>query len=88
MTFTDGTILWPAFGEGVASLCTDETQSNYLDIREIPLDSLHANATAFYGRIAFDFGYEEWRDLLVVGKDNERTTVQQYIEGIDAWCKR
>ena len=87
MTFTDGTSLCPAFGEGVAFLWPCENLSYFSDLREMPLDPLHANATAFYGRIALDFGFEEWPELLVMGKVDERTSVQQYLEGIDAWCK-
>lgn len=86
-TFTDGAILCPAFGEGVATLWPQEHMSYFMDFRSTPLDPLHANATAFYGRIGFDFGFKEWPKLLVIGKDDERTTVYQYSE-IHAWCNQ
>jgi len=88
MTFNDGQILMPAFGEGEPMLSGTEVLSWTSDFVDRPLDALHANATAFYGLISFDFGFEEWPERLDMGQEGKSTTVTEYLQGIDAWCKR
>lgn len=86
-TFSDGSVLFPAFGEGEAYLCPPEVESLSMDLRWKPLHPLYANATAFWGRMAFDFEFSEWPERLVIGGDDRRTTVKEYVNGLDAWCK-
>lgn len=86
-TFSDGSVLFPAFGEGEAYLCPPEVESLSLDPRWKPLRPLHANATAFWGRMAFDFGFSEWPKRLMIGEDDSRTTVKEYADALDAWCR-
>lgn len=87
MTFNDGQILMPAFGRGECTLAGPEVCSYQSDIQSRPLDSLHANAKAFYGSLIFDFGFEEWPNKLAFGKEDKWTTVKEYLQEIDAWCK-
>ena len=87
MTFNDGQVLRPAFGQGECTLVGPEVLSYQSDIQDKPLDPLHANAVAFHGRLSFDFGFEEWPHKLVLGKEDEWTTVKEYLQGMDDWCK-
>ena len=86
-TFSDGSVLFPAFGEGEAYLCPPEVESLSMDLRWKPLHPLYANATAFWGRMAFDFEFSEWPERLVIGGNDRRTTVKEYVNGLDAWCR-
>jgi len=51
----------------------------------IPLDALHADATAFYGQVTFHAAFEQGPTPLSMGKKGERTTVQQMLDALRAW---
>ncbi len=86
-TFNDGMMLEPAFAGNVEpSSFGAEVFGTFADLVSKPIDDLHLDATAFYGRIGFDFGLEEWPHMLIIGEDNKRVTVREYLEGMDGWC--
>ncbi len=54
---------------------------------QIPLDALHAEATAFYGQVTFHPAFEQGPTPLSMGKKGERTTVQQMLDALRAWWR-
>ncbi len=78
----------PSFGEGEPLLSGAEVLSFTSALVDRPLDALHANATAFHGPISLDFGFQEGPERLDIGQEGKCTTVKEYLEGIDGWCKR
>ena len=81
--FSDGTMLIPGFGVKEPCLLLAWNQSHTEYKKTPPLDSWHATATAFEGRLSFDFGLTEVPEQMFLGEEHERTTVQEFVQAID-----
>lgn len=87
MTFSDGQVLWPSFGDGENRLSSPAVFSWCSDAKSMPIDPLHANVTAFHGPISFDFGFDEWPYRLNLGEHDRITTVGEYLQAMNDWCR-
>lgn len=90
-TFTDGMILRFGFGVGEIKILAPWCRTG--DSRPaLPLDPVHANATAFEGKCHFDFYFSLQKDcscgrpFLSMGETNQITTVQEFVDAVEAWC--
>ena len=86
-TFSDGFLLLPGFG-----VCETKMQPPWVRYKwdcdqDLPLDERHADALAFVGKASFDFDCPDYNKKLVLGETGKRTTVVEFVTGVDAWCK-
>jgi hypothetical protein len=87
--FSDGMQLMPGFAVYETTLWP-AYHSSHTEYVELPLDSMHANATAFTGKFGFEFEIEESGVIvpkrMIVGKEKTRTSVKDFVEIINEWC--
>ena len=83
MTFSDGFELVPGFGAGGAMLHPPDACSACSDYRELPIDDLHRQATAFHGQISIGFYCDNDSERVLVGEKDRRVTVQEFLDAID-----
>lgn len=54
--------------------------------RDLPLDAVHANATAWYGKMKFDLSCIDPGQTIIVGEVNKRVTVKDFVDAIQDWA--
>ena len=84
-TFSDGYQLFPSFGDSESTMDSPETccMNSW---RDLPLDAVHANATAWYGKMKFDFSCCDAGQNVTIGEVHKRVTVREFVDAIQSWA--
>ena len=53
-------------------------------VGDLPLDAVHANATAWYGKIKFDLSCCDFGQTVTVGEVQKRVTVKEFVGAIQS----
>lgn len=88
-TFSDGISFSPKFTKGIDQMWPDSDNSTENNPDDLGIDDLHLQATACYGGIQIHPHEECWDDIIQVGEagiHDQRITVRQLIDAINAWC--
>ena len=85
-TFSDGYQLLPDFGDGKTTTVQSPDTCCINSWRDLPLDALHANATAWYGKMKFDLSCCEAGQTLTIGEVQKHVTVQEFVDAVHNWA--
>lgn len=87
--FSDGLEFYPGFTKTMDEMVPFTQNSTLNNPDDLVLDELHLQATACYGGIQIHPHEECWDDVINVGEagnHNQRITVRQLVDAINAWC--
>lgn len=84
-TFSDGYQLFPSFGDDDSSMESPDVCCTK-SWRNLSLDTVHANATAWYGKMKFDLSCCDPGQTVTVGEVHKRVTVKEFVDAIQKWA--
>ena len=84
-TFSDGYQLCPGFGDSNSTIGSPDTCCMNSH-RDLPLDAVHANATAWYGKMRFDLSCCDHGQNVTIGEVNRRVTVKEFVDALQQWA--
>lgn len=84
-TFSDGYRLFLSFDDSNSTMESPDVCC-MKSFRDLPLDAVHANATAWYGKMKFDLSCCDTGQTVTVGEVHKRVTVKEFVDAIQSWA--
>lgn len=84
-TFSDGYRLFLSFDDSNSTMESPDACC-MKSFTELPLDAVHANATAWYGKMKSDLSCCDVGQTVTVGGVHKRVTVTEFADAIQSWA--